>query len=120
MSIIGTVRAETDAFWLTTRASNVTHNRILRVLPEDELGLLQPHLVPIVLHQHDSLYFVGARIEWVYFVESGLVSLLVLTPTGEAIEPPIALHNVSDDDLRTPEAYVGNVEWDQRFGRKTA
>ena len=32
-------------------------------------------------------------------------------------EPVTLLHRV-DGPLRSPEAYVGNVEWDQRFGRK--
>ena len=35
-------------------------------------------------------------------------------PLGE----PYTLVNRLDDNLRTPEAHVGNVEWDQRFGRR--
>jgi hypothetical protein len=31
---------------------------------------------------------------------------------------PIALSNSIDADLLTPEALVGNVEWNQRFGRR--
>ena len=38
-------------------------------------------------------------------------------PTGTALGPPIAFSNVIHD-LQTPEANVGNVEWDQRFGRR--
>jgi len=37
---------------------------------------------------------------------------------GSPIGPPITLANVLDSDLRTPGAYVGNVEWNQRFGRR--
>jgi hypothetical protein len=37
---------------------------------------------------------------------------------GSPIGPPVALGNVLGDDLRTPEAQVGNVEWNQRFGRR--
>jgi hypothetical protein len=37
---------------------------------------------------------------------------------GSALGPPIAFANVFDGDLRTPEANVGNIEWDQRFGRR--
>jgi hypothetical protein len=33
------------------------------------------------------------------------------------IAPPVTLVNTIGD-LRTPEAHVGNVEWDQRFGRR--
>jgi hypothetical protein len=35
-----------------------------------------------------------------------------------ALGPAIAFTNTIDGDLRTPEANVGNVEWDQRFGRR--
>jgi hypothetical protein len=31
---------------------------------------------------------------------------------------PVPLAHQVDGPLRSPEAYVGNVEWDQRFGRK--
>jgi hypothetical protein len=38
---------------------------------------------------------------------------------GAPLGDPITYTNVIEPDLRTPEAYVGNVEWDQRFGRRT-
>ena len=37
---------------------------------------------------------------------------------GTAIGAPVMLVNRPDGTLRTPEAYVGSVEWDQRFGRR--
>jgi hypothetical protein len=37
-----------------------------------------------------------------------------ITPLG----PAVAFSNAIDGDLRTPEADVGNVEWNQRFGRR--
>jgi hypothetical protein len=39
-------------------------------------------------------------------------------PDGSALGPAIAFANVIDGSLRTPEANVGNVEWNQRFGRR--
>jgi hypothetical protein len=39
-------------------------------------------------------------------------------PDGSAIGAPVILTNHIDGALRTPEALVGNVEWDQRFGRR--
>ena len=39
-------------------------------------------------------------------------------PTGTALGPAIAFTNAITGDLRTPEAQVGNVEWNQRFGRR--
>lgn len=37
---------------------------------------------------------------------------------GSAIGQPITFTNRVDGPLRTPEAEVGNIEWDQRFGRR--
>jgi hypothetical protein len=37
---------------------------------------------------------------------------------GSPLGPAVAFANVIDADLRTPAAHVGNVEWDQRFGRR--
>jgi hypothetical protein len=37
---------------------------------------------------------------------------------GVALGPPVTFVNVPAPDLRTPEAVAGNVEWDQRFGRR--
>ncbi len=39
-------------------------------------------------------------------------------PDGVALGPAVAFANTIDGNLRTPEASVGNVEWDQRFGRR--
>jgi hypothetical protein len=40
------------------------------------------------------------------------------TADGSPLGSPVALANRGAVDLRTPEAHVGNVEWDQRFGRR--
>jgi TonB dependent receptor-like, beta-barrel/Carboxypeptidase regulatory-like domain len=37
---------------------------------------------------------------------------------GAPLGPAVILVNTPDPDLRTPEAVAGNVEWDQRFGRR--
>ncbi len=39
-------------------------------------------------------------------------------PDGAPLAEPVTFSNVVDGPLRTPEAHVGNVEWDQRFGRR--
>jgi TonB-dependent receptor-like protein/carboxypeptidase family protein len=38
--------------------------------------------------------------------------------SGALLGPPITYSNILDPELRTPEAIVGNVEWNQRFGRR--
>jgi len=40
-------------------------------------------------------------------------------PTGLPMGLPRTFHNVLDANLDTPEAYVGNVEWNERFGRRS-
>jgi hypothetical protein len=37
---------------------------------------------------------------------------------GASLDPPAVLAHVVDPDVRTPEAVAGNVEWNQRFGRR--
>lgn len=37
---------------------------------------------------------------------------------GTVLSGPTAYDHRVDGELKSPEAYVGNVEWDQRFGRK--
>ena len=37
---------------------------------------------------------------------------------GGVLSGPLAYTHQVEGDLRVPEAYVGNVEWNQRFGRK--
>jgi hypothetical protein len=37
---------------------------------------------------------------------------------GSMIGTPVLLRHAPDVDLKTPEGLVGNVEWDQRFGRR--
>jgi hypothetical protein len=39
-------------------------------------------------------------------------------PDGSPLGSPVTLINQTDRPLRTPEAEVGNIEWDQRFGRR--
>jgi len=37
---------------------------------------------------------------------------------GSLLVSPVTLAHRLESELRTPEAYVGNIEWDQRFGRR--
>lgn len=39
-------------------------------------------------------------------------------PDGVAAGTPVTFLNVPSPDLRTPEAVAGNIEWNQRFGRR--
>lgn len=39
-------------------------------------------------------------------------------PDGQQLGPPVELVNVPSPELRTPKAVAGNIEWNQRFGRR--
>lgn len=40
------------------------------------------------------------------------------SPAAALLDTPLTLAHRVAGDLRTPEAQVGNIEWDQRFGRR--
>ena len=39
-------------------------------------------------------------------------------PGGDTVGAPVTLVNIPAPDLRTPEAIAGNIEWNQRLGRR--
>jgi CRP-like cAMP-binding protein len=65
----------------------VRPNKLLAGLGGDDLVRLHPKLVRMTLGQ--LLHPVGARIEHVYFPESGMVSMLTVMKSGEQIETAI-------------------------------
>jgi CRP-like cAMP-binding protein len=64
-------------------------NRLLQSLEPADLAALQSHLKPIELRRGDVLHQPRAAIEHVYFPLSGMVSLLAVMQSGEAIETAI-------------------------------
>jgi len=61
-------------------------NRILGALPDEEFGLIAPHLSPVTFAKDEIIYRNEDPIEFVYLPESGLISLLSTTETGSTIE----------------------------------
>ena len=61
-------------------------NLILQALPEPEYSLLQPHLEYVEVAMHQVLQDPGQKIEYGYFVNSGLVSLMVVTSDARSVE----------------------------------
>jgi len=59
-------------------------NRLLAGLTQDELDQLRPCLTEVNLARKQVLFRPGAPVEHVYFVERGMVSLLMDTGTGDA------------------------------------
>ena len=64
-------------------------NGILRRLSRKTLALIEPHLSEVKLAQGTVLYQSGEAIRSVYFPLSGIVSMLAVLRSGEAIETGI-------------------------------
>ena len=61
-------------------------NDILLAIPEQEYKALRPHLEFIELQMHQVLQDPGEKIEFGFFLNSGLVSLLVVTRDARSVE----------------------------------
>jgi CRP-like cAMP-binding protein len=78
-------------------ASPVGVNGILNHLSAKTLALLEPHLRSVNLPQGTILHEAGEAITFIYFPTNGMVSMLAVLKSGEAIEAGIV----------GPEGYVG-------------
>jgi hypothetical protein len=70
-------------------SQHLVKNRILRQLSADELKSVQPWLTPVELRSNVVLHEPGDAMERVYFPLSGMISLLAVMQSGEAIETGI-------------------------------
>ena len=68
---------------------HIVKNRILRQLSADELRSIQPWLTVMELRTNTVLHEQGGEIDLIYFPLSGMISLLAVMQTGEAIETGI-------------------------------
>ncbi len=82
---------------MDTRPSPIAGNGILRQLSAKSLVLIQPHLRNVKIAQGTVLHEPGEVLTNVYFPTNGMVSMLAVLKTGEAIEAGIV----------GPEGYVG-------------
>jgi CRP-like cAMP-binding protein len=71
------------------QSQHIVKNRVLRQLSADELKSIQPWLTPMQLQPNTVLHEQGAAIDRIYFPLSGMISLLAVMQTGEAIETGI-------------------------------
>ena len=71
------------------QSQHIVENRILRQLSADELKSIQPWLVPMQLEPNTVLHEQGAEIDHIYFPLSGMISLLAVMQSGDAIETGI-------------------------------
>jgi CRP-like cAMP-binding protein len=61
-------------------------NVILLSLPDSEYDLLRPYLEPTDLPQHKILHEPGEKIDFTYFLNDGMASLVVLSRDGRSVE----------------------------------
>jgi len=71
---------------MDARVASVGMNGILQRLGSKTLGLIEPHLHKVKLTQGTILHEAGEAISSVYFPLSGMVSMLAVLKSGEAIE----------------------------------
>ena len=68
------------------KAAGPPANRLLGLLPPKDYRRLSPHLQPIPLGYRQSLYRANKSIGFVYFIETGVGSLVNTMANGEAAE----------------------------------
>ena len=72
---------------MESRLSSITYkNRVLASLPTEEIERLAPHLVPRVFKRNQTLHDAGQVVETVFFLESGVCSIVVTLEDGRSVE----------------------------------
>lgn len=61
-------------------------NVILLSLPDEEYSALRPYLEGVDLPQHEILHEPGEKIEFVYFLNEGMTSIVALSGDGRSVE----------------------------------
>lgn len=61
-------------------------NEILASLPESQLNLIRPELESVELPARMILHEAGEKMQYAYFIEQGMASLVVFTSDGRSVE----------------------------------
>ena len=61
-------------------------NRILASLPRKDYARLLPDLAPMTLESGQILYEPGIVMQWAYFLDTAIASILFLAENGTSIE----------------------------------
>jgi CRP-like cAMP-binding protein len=67
-------------------AGKAVSNVILLSVQDEEYQLLRPHLYPIELPQHKVLQEPGEKIDFTYFLNDGMASIVALSRDGRSVE----------------------------------
>jgi CRP-like cAMP-binding protein len=87
VSIVAPIVLERSHEMLAMPANQAAHaNRLLSLLSRADYERLRPHLYPVVLDYRKALYDADTRIEFVWFIETGVGSLVNTMENGDAAE----------------------------------
>jgi len=70
----------------TNAAGKPVSNKVLLSIPDSEYRAIRPHLEFLSMPQHLSLYEPDHPLEFVYFPNAGMVSLVIAMEDGRAVE----------------------------------
>jgi CRP-like cAMP-binding protein len=76
----------------TDREGKAVRNLTLLSIPEDEFIEVRRLLEPVELPRYEILHEQGKKIDYAYFLNDGMVSLVVLTTDGRSVEVGISGH----------------------------
>ena len=85
-------RSERTRIAETVRAEAPTplvENQLLLAAPIEEFDRLRPHLEPVDLPNRHILNEASQKIDYVYFLNAGMTSLVILTSDGRSVEVSI-------------------------------
>ena len=96
---------------IAATAHHVVPNRILASLPKAEYRRLQPDLKLVPLVYRASLHEPGEPMPYVYFPNTGVISMLTVLDSGDAIE----IATVGNEGMTDLSVFLGVEESDARL-----
>jgi CRP-like cAMP-binding protein len=70
----------------TSPAGKPVRNKILLAIPDGEYRSLRPHLEFLAMPHHLTLHEPRTKIEFAYFPNGGMISLVIVTEDGRSVE----------------------------------
>jgi len=70
----------------TDASGKAISNVVLLSVPDEEYNLIRPHLEAVSLPQHQVLHEPGEKIEFTYFLNNGMCSVVALSRDGRSVE----------------------------------
>ena len=115
----------------TDAKGNAIKNHVLTTIPESEFSKLQPHFEFLDLDYHQNLFASNNDVEYAYFLNRGMISLVVTTSDGRSVEvgvvgregavgtglvvdltrsPYRAVVQIPGDGMRLPGSVIRNLQ----------